>query len=150
MVGIGKSRLCVLDYYTCHSRINIKEIVGYNRLELRARSKFESYEYIEVFTAIELIFEIQLVSMKGEVLHVEPQGDFVGKLLLPHKVSAVPNTDGFRVPSASKLCSLILGGATASQARYQQELLLSSPSTDLRIHTDPCQDFTCSRKLPST
>lgn len=48
MVGVRKAGLSVLNYYTCHSSINIKEIVGYNRLELRARSKFESYEYIEV------------------------------------------------------------------------------------------------------
>lgn len=90
MVGVGKAGLCVLDSYTCHSRINIKEIVGYNRLELRARSKFETYEYTEVFTAIELIFEIQLVNMKGEVLHVEPQGDLWANLSCPIKLVQCP------------------------------------------------------------
>ena len=33
---------------------------------------------------------------------VPPQGVFVDKLLLPHKLSAMPNTDGIGVPSASR------------------------------------------------
>lgn len=32
--------------------------------------------------------------MKGEASHVESKGVFVGKLLLPHKSSVMPNTDG--------------------------------------------------------
>lgn len=36
--------------------------------------------------------------MKGEILHMEPQGVPVGRFLLPHKSSVVPNADGFRVP----------------------------------------------------
>lgn len=51
--------------------------------------------------------------MKGQVLHVESQGVFMGKLLLPHKSSAAPNTNGFRVPPAHRRCCVILNGATA-------------------------------------
>lgn len=58
MIGVGKARLSVLDCYICLPPIDIKEIVGYHILELRARYKFESYEYIDVFTTIELNFEI--------------------------------------------------------------------------------------------
>lgn len=58
MVAVGEARLFVLDSYTGHSNINIKEIVEYNRLELRARYKFECYQYVNVLITVELIFEI--------------------------------------------------------------------------------------------
>lgn len=65
---MGKARLSVLDCYTCLPTIDSKEIVGYNRLELRARYKFESYEYVDVCTAMGLVFEIYPINAEGKFL----------------------------------------------------------------------------------
>lgn len=51
MIGVGKARLSVLSCYICLPTIDNKEVVGYHILELRARYKFESYRYIDVFIA---------------------------------------------------------------------------------------------------
>lgn len=62
--------------------------------------------------------------MKVEILHVESQEVFVSGLLLAHKSSKMPNTDGCRVPSVRGWCSAIPDGATTS---HRQQ----SPSADL-------------------
>lgn len=59
MVGVGEAIPFVLDCYTGQLSIGIKELVGYNQLELRTRYKFrELSTYWFTYLAIELIFEI--------------------------------------------------------------------------------------------
>lgn len=64
----GKSQTFCFRLLHLPSNYDSKEIVGYNRLELRARYKFKSYEYVDVCTAMGLVFEIYPINAEGKFL----------------------------------------------------------------------------------